>query len=96
MQNTSKRKSSFILRFAVFALAIYMIVSLCSLWVRLVSEQSKLNQLKRQAEEKNHRIAELTAFLDSGSEKAIIEKAARERLGYVYADEQVYVDVSGN
>ena len=27
---------------------------------------------------------------------AILEKAARERLGYVYPDEQVFIDISGN
>ena len=26
----------------------------------------------------------------------IIEKAARERLGYVYPDEQIFIDISGN
>jgi cell division protein FtsB len=28
--------------------------------------------------------------------KQIIEKAARERLGYVYSDEQVFIDISGS
>ena len=26
----------------------------------------------------------------------IIEKAARDRLGFVYSDEEIYIDISGN
>jgi len=41
-------------------------------------------------------IAELKAMLQDESNTQIIEKAARERLGYIYSDEQVFVDISGN
>ena len=35
-------------------------------------------------------------MLDSDSDTQLIEKAARERLGYIYADEQVFIDISGS
>ena len=35
-------------------------------------------------------------LLETGDEKELIERAARERLGYVYPDEQVFIDPSGN
>lgn len=35
-------------------------------------------------------------MLEDGSKTKIIEKAARERLGYVYPDEQIFIDISGN
>ena len=41
-------------------------------------------------------IGEYKALLAEGNEAKIIEKAARERLGYVFEDEQVYVDISAN
>ena len=41
-------------------------------------------------------IAELKAMLSDESNTQIIEKAARERLGYIYSDEQVFIDISGN
>ena len=39
---------------------------------------------------------ELKALLEDGSKTKIIDKAARERLGYVYPDEQIFIDISGN
>ena len=42
------------------------------------------------------KVEELTRLLEEGDEKELIEKAARERLGYVYPNEQVFIDPSGN
>ena len=95
MKNTQKNGGSFIWRIAVFAVSIYMIITLCGLWGQLVSKKSELNLLEERRNQMNAQIEELTALLN-GSEEEIVEKAARERLGYVYVDEQVYVDNSGN
>ena len=38
-------------------------------------------------------VNELKALLAQGSHDDIIERAAREKLGYVFADEQIYTDV---
>jgi cell division protein FtsB len=59
----------------------------------LNAEHTELKRIKA-AEEAN--IEELRTLLESGSKEQMIEKAARERLGYVYADEEIYVDISGN
>ena len=45
---------------------------------------------------KNIKKSELTELLEEGSQADIVEKAARERLGYVYSDEVIYIDISGN
>ena len=95
MKNSTKSKGSIILRVAVFAVAVYMIVSLSMLWGELISKQNELNKLKDLRAKKEMAINDITALLN-GPEKDIIEKAARERLGYVYANEQVYRDKSGN
>ncbi len=92
----SKKKGSIILRIAAVAVSIYMIVSLCTLWQNLVNEQNSLAELEKVKAEKISQIDYLTTLLESGNDNEIIEKAARERLGYVYADEQVYIDISGN
>ncbi len=86
---------SVVLRIAIFALSIYMVITLGSLWTELISKQNELNRLEAIRADKANQVASIKALL-SGSEKEIIEKAARERLGYVYADEQVYKDKSGN
>ncbi len=96
MNNKSGRKSSVILRIVAFAISVYMIFSLCGLWRELVTQQSELNRLKTLAEQKNAEIERLTVLLESGSDSKIIEQVARERLGFVFADEQVFKDISGN
>lgn len=95
MGNNSKPKSSFILRIAIFAVAVYMIVTLCGLWGELIDSQNRYKQLEAQRDSLNADIDNLVAVLE-GSQSEIIEKAARQRLGYVYAGEQVYIDNSGN
>ncbi len=95
MKNTGKQGGSIIWRIAIFAVSVYMIITLCGLFGELVSKKSELNALEARRNEINAQIDELTALL-SGSEEEIVEKAARERLGYVYSDEQVYIDNSGN
>ena len=95
MKNTGKQSGSVIWRIAIFAVSVYMIVTLCSLFGELVSKKGELGALEARRNEINLQIDELAALL-SGSEEEIVEKAARERLGYVYSDEQVYIDNSGN
>ena len=73
-----------------------MIISLCGLWRDLITEQNELAQREKVKAEKISQINRLTALLEGGNENEIIEKAARERLGFVYADEQVFIDISGN
>lgn len=96
MKRNSKRKGSIILRIAIVGVSVYMIVSLCTLWQNLVNEQNSLAELEKVKAEKISQIDYLTSLLEGGNDNEIIEKAARERLGYVYADEQVYIDISGN
>ncbi len=95
MSNNRKHKSSVILRLAIFAVSVYMIVTLCGLWGELIDSQNRYKQLEAQRNSLNADIDNLVAVLE-GSQSEIIEKAARQRLGYVYAGEQVYIDNSGN
>ncbi len=95
MKNAAKSQGSIIWRVAVFAVSIYMVITLCGLWGELISKKSELNALQARKNEISTQINELTALLGT-SEEEIVEKAARERLGYVYSDEQVYIDNSGN
>ena len=95
MKNNRKPKGSVILRIAIFVVSVYMIVTLCGLWGKLIESQNEYKQLELQRDSLNASIDEMTALLE-GSHSEIIETAARQRLGYVYADEQVYIDNSGN
>ena len=95
MKNAGKQGGSIIWRIAVFIMSVYMVITLCGLWGELISKKNEYNELQAIKKEKNARIEDYKALL-GGSEEEIIEKAARERLGFVYAEEQVYIDNSGN
>ncbi|MCQ2441275.1 MAG: septum formation initiator family protein [Clostridia bacterium] len=91
-----KRKKSVILRLLVLCVSVYMIVTLTGLFKTLDESQSKLNKLQEKYRTELAQVEELKVLLEEGSQSAIVEKAARERLGYVYSDEEIYIDISGN
>ena len=92
-----KRKGkSIILRVLVLCVSIYLVYSLSALWSDLADGRKKLQEYKAEIAQTERKIDEYKQLLSDGNEAKIIEKAARDRLGYVFADEQVYIDVSGS
>ena len=96
MRRKPKQKRSILLKFLILAFCIYMVATLSNLWSTLNKSQKELNDLKILYNEEKNSIEELKNILQDKSNKQIIEKAARERLGYIYSDEQIFIDISGN
>ena len=96
MKQKLKRKKSVIVRHIVLGVAVYMVATLIGLGNELAESRAQLAELEKKRDLEKIKIEELRALLDSDSHSAIIEKAARERLGYVYSDEEIYIDISGN
>ena len=96
MKQKPKRKKSVIVRLIVLGVAVYMVATLIGLGNELAESRAQLAELEKKRDLEKIKIEELRALLDSDSRSAIIEKAARERLGYVYSDEEIYFDISGN
>ena len=96
MKQKLKRKKSVIVRLIVLGVAVYMVATLIGLGNELAESRAQLAELEKKRDLEKIKIEELRALLDSDSHSAIIEKAARERLGYVYSDEEIYIDISGN
>ncbi len=88
--------NSVIVRLLVIGVSVYMIITLSSLWSTLNDKNKELASLNAEVEAVEHDIEKCKALLDESSTDEIIEKAARERLGYVYSGEEVYIDISGN
>ena len=82
MKKKKRRNKSIILRIMILGVCAYMVFTFAGLWKTWNDSTKQLNELK--------------AMLEDGSKTKIIEKAARERLGYVYPDEQIFIDISGN
>lgn len=87
---------SILLRVLLLGFAIYISVTLIDLQVDLIKSKNELEEREAYLKETTVRVEELTRLLEEGDEKALIEKAARDRLGYVYPNEQVFIDPSGN
>lgn len=96
MKRKTKRNRSIILKVLILGVCAYMIATLANLWTTLNKAQTELASLKKQYASEQNDIEELKAMLNDESNARIIEKAARERLGYIYSDEQVFIDISGN
>ena len=96
MKQRKQKNKSIILRVLVLGVCVYMLVTLAGLWNTLKQSKAKLASLKEQYASEQNDIEELQAVLNDDSDSKIIEKAARERLGYVYSNEEVYIDISGN
>ena len=92
----TKKKKSIVLRILVLCVSFYLFYSLTDLCTELIVKQKELENYREQIKITDRRIAEYKELLAEGNEAKIIEKAARERLGYVYADEQVFIDISGS
>lgn len=96
MKRKTKKDKSIILRLLILGVCAYFTVTLASLWGELNDKKSELAELEAQLSEEQNNVEELRAMLNSDSDKQIIEKAARERLGYIYSNEQVFIDYSGS
>ena len=96
MKKKKRKNKSFMLRILILGVCVYMIATLSGLWNTLNQSRKDLEELKAQYAEEQNDIEELRTMLEDGSQSQIIEKAARERLGFVYPDEQVFIDISGN
>ena len=96
----AKRKSnskgkSIVLRIALLAFAVYMVYSMISLQAQLSQYKKELVQLQTEQSEKKISNEELKELLESGSTDDLIERAARDKLDFVFENEQVYEDISG-
>ena len=96
MKQKPKRRKSIILRLIILVASVYMITMLVGLGDELNQAKAELERLENHRDSLQLTVSEDKALLDSDSHAAIIEKAARERLGFVYSDEEIYIDISGN
>ena len=95
MKNKIQNKS-FLLRLLLLVVCAIMITSLVDLLNTLEESRAELDTLKEDYSAEQNDIEELKVLLEDGSQSKLIEKAAREKLGFVYPDEQVFIDISGS
>lgn len=96
MKQKPKKQRSIILRLIIIGVCAYITISLANLWSALAEKKSERDSYLEQKNQMEVDIKELQVMLEDESNDKIIEKAARERLGYIYSDEQIFIDISGN
>ena len=84
------KRHSIIVRLALLVFAVYLTFALWDVHTELVKDKATLAQKQEQYESVTLQNQELKNLLSSGSEKELIERAARDRLGYVYKGEIVF------
>ena len=92
----TKPKRSLILKLLVLGVCVYMVVTVTNLWKALNEAEKLLESEIEKSLALQNDIEELNLLLEDESNPQIIEKAARERLGYIKSDEHVFIDISGN
>lgn len=96
MKQKPKRRKSVLLHLIVLGVSVYMVAVLIGLGNELAEVKAELKAYENQRDALELTIDEYKELLESDSHSDIIEKAARERLGFVYSDEEIYIDISGN
>ena len=71
---------------ALLVFTIYVVISLILIG----------NDIKAKRQETVELQAQIVDLIDNGADAEYIIKIAKEKLGLVYPDERVYVDISGN
>lgn len=91
-----KRQNSIILRIVLLLFAVWMVFYLGSLIKDYSSLQKQYEAAAAKRDELALEVEQKANMLENGNDEDFIERAAREKLGYVYADEHVYIDISGD
>ncbi len=87
---------SILLRLLIIAFCVYMLISIGSLIGELAESKATLAAYQAKIKETDSRIDEKTNLLENSTTEELVERYARERLGYCFPNEVVFVDVSGS
>ena len=87
---------SYVFRIALLCFACYVVINCVKLQIELVNQKQVLAEQQQQNEEIELEIERLSNLIENGDDADFIEDAARERLGFVFPNEEVYKSVTGN
>lgn len=91
-----KYKGSFLLKFAVFCFAVFILVSLVGQQFQIMDKRQQLEDLQQQLSTQNARNEEIQNSLEnSGGMAEYAERKARSELDYAKPGERVFIDMGG-
>ena len=89
------RKGIF-LKIALVAFLCYGVTSFFMLQMELAQKDNELEEINRKIQTQRQTNEELKTMLSEENYSEYIARVAREKLDYVYPDERIFIDVSGN
>ena len=95
MAATKKRKRRIVVIVAVIAITIYVGISMVFITNSYREKNQEIQQVQQQIDEQTVLNQEYQEMIDQGVDDKYIQKLAREKLGLVYPDERVYIDMGG-
>lgn len=99
VQKQKKKKKSLVsvaLKLAVAVVGVYLLVSFVNGQMQVSSIQAQQEAVQAEIDAKTAENEELSEILESGDDNAYIERIARQKLGYAWPDEKVYIDITQN
>lgn len=96
MKRQKANNRSFFLRLAVVVFALYSAFQIIQLQSDITELENYSEQLEDMVKEQRLANKEVKSLLEQGDNPEYIERVAKERLGFAYPDERVYVDISGS
>ena len=85
---------SIVLRVLIIVFCIYLLITVGALVKELSSSLDTLKATQDENKQTSDRIEEKNNLLQNSTEQELIERAARESLGYLYPNEQVIEDIN--
>lgn len=91
-----KRKANWLVRLFMFSFVTYVAISLIGMQVEVTSKRRELLALQQNIDQQKLVNAEAQRLLDGDTDADYIARIARDKLGYAYPDEKIFIDRSGN
>jgi cell division protein FtsB len=92
----NKAKKVKILKLAFIAFSIYVVVSFIVMQADIAKRKENLQTAKNELEQQQYLNEDIMSILNSGENTEYIMRIAREKLGFVFPNERVFIDISGN
>ena len=96
MEKQKKTSKSRLLKIAVCLFVVYIAYSIVVQQLEIRDRTITLEAVQQQCQQQIEENKEVERLLAMSADKDYIERIARERLGYAYPDEKVYIDSSKN
>ncbi len=97
MQNQKRPKllPKVLVELGALILGAYLVVHLVINQMAISAKRQQLQDMQNQLTVQQAQNAELSRILENGSDMDIVERVARDTLGYAKPNERVFVDMSG-